>query len=63
MFQDKGKKVKEAHASESAAVCSEKVVPSAEITSSSIVLQTLEELKKENVVFKERLNKQDETCK
>ena len=38
------------------------MVPSAEIPSSSLVLQTLEDQKKENVVFKERLNKQDETC-
>ena len=39
------------------------MIHSADIPSSSLVLQTLEELKKENVVFKERLDKQDDTCK
>ena len=62
MFQDKGKKDVEAPELESVAVCSKKVVPYAEISSSYIVLETLEDLKKENDVFKERLNKQDETC-
>ena len=38
------------------------MVSSSETTSSSLVLKTLEELKKEIVVFKERLNKQDEAC-
>ena len=34
-----------------------------DIPSSSLVMQTLEELKKENAVIKERLDKQDDTCK
>ena len=62
-FQDKGKEVEEAPELELAAACSKKMVSSADIPSSSLVLQTLEELKKENVVFKERLDKQDDTCK
>ena len=62
-FQDKGKEFKEAPESESATTCSENVVPSVDIPSSSLVLQTLEELKKENTVFKERLDKKDDKCK
>ena len=63
MLQDKVKAVEETPKQESAAVRTENIVSSAETASSSLVLKTLEELKKENVVFKERLDKQDETSK
>ena len=63
MVQDKGKEIEEATESESTAACSEKVAPFVDIPSSSLVMQTLEEFKKENSVIKERLDKQDDTCK
>ncbi|CAI8591911.1 unnamed protein product [Vicia faba] len=47
IVQDKGKETEEATESESAAAYFEKVAPSGDIPSSSLVMQTLEELKKE----------------
>ena len=46
MFQDKGKVVEESPEQESVAVSYENMVSSAETTSSSLVLKTLEDLKK-----------------
>ena len=63
IVQDKGKETEEATTSETATYCSEKLEPSLDIPSSSLVMQTLEELKKENAVIKEILDKQDDTCK
>ena len=63
MLQDKDNTAEESPVPESAAVSFENAVSSGEIALYSLVLKTLEELKKENVMFKERLNKHDETSK
>ena len=57
MFKDKGKTIEESPEQESDVVISENVGSSVETTSSYLVLKTMDELKKENAIIKERLDK------
>lgn len=63
VFEDKGKSVAKNLEKESAVVVSEIQIPFVEIAPPSLVLQTLDELERENEVIRVRLDKEDETNK
>ena len=63
IIQEKEKATEEATKSENAAKCSERLASSEDTPAPSLVMQTLEELKKENSIINGRLDKKEDTSK